>query len=183
MTAAEYVIHVVEALERLGIPFMVVGSMSSNIYGIPRSTKDADFVIQLGDQSISGLATALGTDFKLDPQASFETVTGTTKYQMKHRDTDFVIEFFALSADAHDQTRFSRRVQGDIGGRRVYVPTAEDVIIMKLRWAFRARRPKDLEDLRGIFDVQAGQLDLELLRHWADLHGTRFLLDELMSAG
>ena len=34
---------------------MVVGSMSSNIYGIPRSTKDADFVIELGNQSISRL--------------------------------------------------------------------------------------------------------------------------------
>ena len=60
MTAAEYFIQVVGALERLGIPFMVVGSMSSNIYGIPRSTKDAEFVIELGNQGISSLATALG---------------------------------------------------------------------------------------------------------------------------
>ena len=63
----------------------------------------------------------------------------------------------------------------------MYVPTAEDVIIMKLRWAFRARRLKDLEDLRGIFEVQTGQLDLDYLRRWTDLHGTRTMLEQMLS--
>ena len=38
MTAADCVIAVAAALDRLGIPFMVVGSFSSNVYGIARST-------------------------------------------------------------------------------------------------------------------------------------------------
>jgi hypothetical protein len=100
MTAAECVIAIATALERLGIPFMVVGSFSSNVYGIARSTKDADFVIQLGDQPIGTLATALGNDFTLDAQLAFETVTGTTKFRLTHRDTEFSIELFALSGES-----------------------------------------------------------------------------------
>jgi hypothetical protein len=59
---------VVDALDKLQIPYMVVGSFSSNVYGKPRSTKDADFVIQLDDKSISTLAAQIGSDFVLDPQ-------------------------------------------------------------------------------------------------------------------
>jgi hypothetical protein len=47
MTAVDFVGRVIDALNQLGIPFMLVASFSSNLYGIPRSTKDADFVIQL----------------------------------------------------------------------------------------------------------------------------------------
>ena len=42
--AEEAVLAVVDTLEVLGIPNMLVGSFSCNFYGIGRSTKDADFV-------------------------------------------------------------------------------------------------------------------------------------------
>ena len=42
--------RVIEALEKLGVKYFLAGSFSSNFYGIPRSTKDADFVAVLGDQ-------------------------------------------------------------------------------------------------------------------------------------
>jgi hypothetical protein len=37
--------RVVDALERLGMEYFLAGSFSSNYYGIPRTTRDADFVI------------------------------------------------------------------------------------------------------------------------------------------
>lgn len=46
MTAEEAALAVVDALERTGIPYMVVGSLASNLYGTPRSTQDVDIVIQ-----------------------------------------------------------------------------------------------------------------------------------------
>ncbi len=43
----EATVPVIEALEACEIPYMLVGSYSSNAYGIARSTQDADFVIEL----------------------------------------------------------------------------------------------------------------------------------------
>jgi hypothetical protein len=48
MSAGEAVLTVIEALEACGITYILVGSYSTNAYGIPRSTQDADFVIELG---------------------------------------------------------------------------------------------------------------------------------------
>ena len=41
MNSNEAVIALVEALDQTGIPYMIVGSFSSNAYGVVRSTKDA----------------------------------------------------------------------------------------------------------------------------------------------
>lgn len=38
--------RIVEALEKLGVDYLLAGSFSSNFYGISRSTKDADVVAE-----------------------------------------------------------------------------------------------------------------------------------------
>jgi len=80
MSAEEVVYAVIDALESLGVPYMVVGSFSSNLWGIPRSTHDADFVVELGATPASEVHRRLGPDFRLDPQMSFETVTSTYRF-------------------------------------------------------------------------------------------------------
>ena len=60
MTAPEIVSAVAGALNQLGIPYMLVGSFSSNYYGLPRSTKDADFVVQIEHQLLNPFAASLG---------------------------------------------------------------------------------------------------------------------------
>lgn len=133
---------------------MLVGSFSSNLYAIPRSTEDADFVVDLGERSILDVIRRVGPGLILNPQMSFETATGTTRHELSLADNPFKIELFPLSLDPHDQARFRRRVRARILGRDAWAPTAEDVIITKLRWA----RPKDKEDIRDLIAVQAGQI-------------------------
>jgi hypothetical protein len=179
--AMEFVTIVVAALEKLQIPYMVVGSFSSNVYGEPRSTHDADFVVELGDRSVSVIASAIGDEFTLDPQMSFETVTSTSRYRLSHRSTSFTIELFLLSNDPHDRARFERRVQRDIGdGKTTFVPTAEDVIITKLRWSKQGSRQKDIEDVETVMSVQAARLDLDYIRGWCDQHQTREIFERLL---
>jgi len=64
----EAVAAVIDALEALQIPYMVVGSFSSNFYGVVRATHDADFVVQLAPGAISALAKRLCPPCKMDPQ-------------------------------------------------------------------------------------------------------------------
>ena len=82
MNSDEAVAAVIDALERSQIPYMVVGSFSSNFYGVARATHDADFVVQLAPGAISALAKRLGPPFRMDPQTSFETVTATRRLRV-----------------------------------------------------------------------------------------------------
>lgn len=175
----EAVVVMIDALERSGIPYMLVGSFSSNYYGVPRSTHDADFVVQLEREAFSRLMRALPPEVKLDPQLSFETVTGTSRYIATVADCAFKMELFILSDDPHDQTRFGRRRSVELLGRKTYLATAEDVVIQKLRWLDRARRNKDLDDLRNVIAVSGNVLDWDYIHGWCDKHGTREKLDEI----
>ena len=56
MEGEEAVIAVIEALDALGIEYMVVGSLSSNFYGVPRSTEDAGILVAPGKSSLQDAA-------------------------------------------------------------------------------------------------------------------------------
>ena len=167
MAAPDYAQQAVAALNNVGVGYMLVGSFSSMYYGVPRFTKDADFVIQ-SDDHIDAIREALTPMYRMDEQLGFETKFMTTKFVFRHRDDDFTLELFLLSSDEHDQERFRRRVLDDEDDPPVYLPTVEDVIIQKLRW----KRLKDRQDVRDILEVQADQIDWDYVHHWCDQHGT-----------
>lgn len=176
MTADEATVAVIDALDRAGIPFMIVGSLASNFHGIPRATLDADFVIRLDGVPIAALALALPSDLRLEPQAAFETVTGTTRYLVTLRNSAFVCELFLCSDDPHDIARFDRRQHVRVLDRHAFMATAEDMIITKLRWAAEAGRTKDRDDVRNIMAVVGSELDWAYVEQWCTRHRTKALL-------
>jgi hypothetical protein len=174
-TAETIAAQVAAALEASAIEYLLVGAFSSNVHGIPRSTKDADFVVQFSRAVGAELEEQLGADFEIDPQLSFETNTGTYRQLLRHRRKPFKVELFLLSDDAHDQERFRRRLRLEVLGRKYWFPTAEDVVVTKLRW----KRTKDIDDVRNVMSVQRGRLDWPYIEKWGGEHGTLALLNEI----
>jgi len=176
VTAEESAMLVVaDALEASQIPYFLSGSFASNYYGIPRSTKDADFVLQFHGAVDAGFVMRLGGDFELDPQLSFETITGTYRQLIRKKQTAFTVELFLLSNDPHDQKRFERRRMVQLFDHRIWLPSPEDVIVTKLRWA----RGKDLEDVKDVIAVRAARLDWEYIESWCKTHGSFNRLENL----
>lgn len=168
-----------DILNGQSLEYMVVGSFSSNRYGVPRATKDADLVLRIMAAQRENLFEALPASFRIDPQVSFEMVTGTWRQIIQIPEIPFTIELFELSGDAHDQSRFERRRKLTLLGRNAWLPTAEDVIIQKLRWCKGARRGKDFDDTVAVMGVQGDKsLDWPYIAHWCGQHDTLALLAE-----
>jgi hypothetical protein len=168
-----------DTLNGLSLDYMVVGSFSSNRYGVPRATKDADLVLRIMTAERERLFAELPGTFLIDPHVSFEMVTGTWRQIIQIPQIPFTIELFELSGDAHDQSRFERRRKLTLLGREAWLPTAEDVIIQKLRWCKGARRGKDFDDAVSVMGVQGEpSLDWPYIEHWCGAHGTLEVLAE-----
>jgi hypothetical protein len=182
MTGEAATLKVIDVLEALAIPHMITGSFASNVYGVPRATGDADFVVQLVDVSVRAIADALGDAFRLDPQMSFEAVTMTTRHVLQVAGTPFKIELFHLSDDAHDRERFQRRRRTSLSSRQPWLISPEDSIITKLRWVSREKRSKDWDDIRDVVAVQGERIDWGYVYSWCDRHGTRSVLDEIRAS-
>lgn len=181
LNSTELVLQFIDALERAKVPYMLVGSYSSNYYGRPRATKDADFVAIIAPDQLRAVSETLGPNFQVEQQMSFETVTMTSRYVVHHPATAFKIELFFLSGDSHDRERFEHRRSVDFEGRQVWLPRAEDVVITKLRWSQGGRRAKDVLDVSKILAVQSGKLDMPYIRKWCEAHGTLSLLEKLLA--
>ena len=180
MNSDDAVVLVVRALNSIEMPYMLTGSLASNMYGVSRSTKDADFVLQTLEFDFAKLRTSLGPSLRIDPQLSFETVTSTSRYIIhKLEGEPFKIELFFLSNDPHDRQRFERRKPGRFAGEPVWVASPEDVIIIKLRWSKQGKRTKDIDDAKNVIAVQKGGLDWDYIHRWCDMHGTRELLEQI----
>lgn len=180
MSSSDLVLQLISIFDALQIEYMLVGSYSSNLYGRPRATKDADFVVIINPAQLHQLQSRLPTGFKLDPQMSFETITMTTRYIVNHPETAFKMELFVLSADIHDQMRFRRKQLIDFEGHLTWLPTPEDVVVTKLRWSKGGNRSKDVTDAKEVLKVLHASLDLPYIRHWCDLHNTRDLFERLL---
>jgi hypothetical protein len=172
-------VQVVRALQTCQVPYMLVGAFSSNAYGYPRATKDADIVIQYREGLLAKVCKLLGEDFWLDPQSGFELKTGSIRNIVTYIPTKFEIEFFRLGPDAHDQERFARRRKLELLELQIeaVIPTAEDVVIQKLRW----QRDKDIADVRTVISIQSERLDWAYIQQWTEKHGTIELLNRLRS--
>jgi hypothetical protein len=179
MKGNDALLALVKAFTEADFPYMVVGSYSSNFFGIPRSTKDADVVVHLPSERWTELPGILPAGIELDDQMSFEMVTSTRREILRVKGSIFEIELFRLSDDPHDLSRFARRSRKEIfPGEFVYLPTAEDVIVQKLRWASSAKRPKDYSDTVAVMQVQGNRLDWRYIEEWCGEHATLELLEK-----
>jgi len=178
----EAVYALLQILNERDIQYMLVGSFSSNAYGEPRSTKDADFVINIENKSRQDFLDSLPTEFVIDQQISFETIGGSTRQILMIPSIPFEIELFDLSEDKFDQARFKRKVSTKLEKHQVWLPTPEDVIIQKLRWAKSGSRDKDFLDALGILRVRKQNLDWQYIESWCVKLDLDSILKELRSS-
>lgn len=163
---------VLEACEETGADHMATGAFAFNYYGIPRSTKDFDVVVDVRRGSIPEIVNHLVRAVRFSPQVQFDTPTwGRRHIGQSLLEPGFVIELFELFDDPFVMESFGRRVQlrSNQLQRTIWLPTAEDVVVQKLRWG----RPKDLEDARDVVAVQGPEtLDVPYIERWCAEHGT-----------
>ena len=90
------VLQVAEALEELGVRYLVGGSLASSLYGIPRTTQDADIVAELTPGDVDRLVGKLQPDFFVDEQAAARAVESRTTFNIIDREEIFKVDVFPL---------------------------------------------------------------------------------------
>lgn len=163
---------VAEVLERLGVPYLIGGSVASTVHGVMRSTLVADLVADLQAAQAAPLAAALAGAFYVEAQSIQDAIARRGGFNVLHLETMFKVDVFVTRGRPFDRAQFARRaavVLAPESDRTAYVASPEDVILAKLELYLDGGSVSDRQwrDILGVLAVQAGRLDLEYLRHWA----------------
>ena len=180
MVQENVLVSVLDTLNALGIPYMVVGSYASNYWGRPRMTHDADLVVELGVHQATGLAQHLADEFYAPDFVIQEAAERGDHFNAIHLKTAFKIDFWLRKQNAYEKICFSRRLQGTMFGRKIWLTSAEDIILSKLLWyKLSPVLDRQLQDVLEVYEIQRQDLDLAYLEHWARRLEVFDLLDRI----
>jgi len=173
----------IAVIDRLGIPYAIMGGFAVRSFGVPRPTYDADLAIVADDRRLQELLSALGShgfDVPDEHRKGFvDTIAGFGKVKA----TRFVersvweIDLF-LVRGPFLESAIRRRRAVPMSGREVWVLAPEDLILLKLI-AFRRKDQLDVEEILKI----SRNLDHAYLREWAGRLKVETRLHEFLPPG
>ena len=161
---------IVLAIRQTRIPYMLIGALALPVWGRPRATLDADFMILAPEvpKRLTARLAKLGFDLDVEWQRLNPFLHGV---QSRFRSKTLTLDIL-LRRDDHHEEAFRRRCKKYHRGMYIRFPSAEDLILLKLR----AGRHTDFDDVLGILERAGEGIDLRYLSRWARRLG---IIDEL----
>jgi hypothetical protein len=183
-------VPVVDAFEQLEIPYYIGGSVASLVYGMYRTTADADLIADLRIEHVQPLVRLLKDTYYIDADMIRDAIRYRSEFNVLHLETMFKVDVFIQKTRSFDQ-EVRRRIRQNklktVGDTRLFcLESPEDLILNKLEWYKMGGGVSDRQwnDILGVLKVQGALLDFVYLRKWAAaLDVTELLNRALEDAG
>src|SRR5262245_44788828 len=109
MNEHDLLIDCLGRLNRIGLPYMLTGSMASNYWGIPRTTHDLDIVVQLAPADVPAVVGAFGVEYIVQESMVRSALQRPPRqFNVIDPRTALKIDFWLLTDDPFEQAMFAR---------------------------------------------------------------------------
>lgn len=168
----EVTLKVTGVFERLGVPYLIGGSLASALHGMVRTTQDSDIVAEMRLEHLQPFVAALQAEFYMDDELIAEAIRRNTGFNLIHRETFFKVDVFIprprpfLQAQLARAQRQTFAFETEISAK---FASPEDTILSKLEWYRLGGEVSERQwrDILGVLKTRAGELDLAYLQTWA----------------
>jgi len=174
--------RILDALEEVGIPYMIVGSFASGFHGEFRATQDADIVIDPTPEQLQAFLTRAAGEFYVSPEAAADALARRAQFNLVHFETAWKIDLIVRKERPFSRMEFERRQEGLVADRPAAINSPEDVILSKLEWAKASHSERQIRDAAGVVAVWGDALDWDYLDRWAEQLAVSDLLAQLGEA-
>ncbi len=173
----------VDPLERLGLDYMVTGSVASMLYGEPRLTNDVDLVLDLAPVDASRLRAAFSSsDFYCPPEDEIRLEAGRATrghVNILHIPTALKADIYFAGDDWLHRWALPRCHRLEVEARSIRLAPPEYVIVRKLSFFREGGSSKHVRDVRALVSARRSGLDLAALQVLAAREGVLDLWKEL----
>lgn len=178
---------VIAVLEELDLAHYIGGSVASITYGIPRATMDVDIAVQMKRRDVPVFVQRLTPFFYVDDEAIREAISNSSSFNLIPMHGAVKVDVFIPPRTPFTASVFGRVAYVPIAPdapRPYCLPTAEDIILLKLQWYMLGNLVSNNQrnDIIGVLQTQAGHLDIVYLRRWAAFLNASDVFAELCAA-
>lgn len=169
----EVTLKVTGVLEKLGVPYLISGSLASALYGMVRTTQDSDIVAEMQLEHLQPFVSSLEDEFFMDEEMVAAAIRRHSSFNIIHREAIFKVDVFVPSPRPFLQSQLARaqrqvfffEADSPVGAK---FASPEDTVLSKLEWYRMGGKVSDRQwrDILGVLKTRAGQIDLIYLRHW-----------------
>jgi hypothetical protein len=162
--------------EATHIPAMIIGGIAASALGRPRLTRDIDALVivpEAGWANAMESASQYGIVPRIEDALEFARRSRVLLLRHTGSGIDVDVTFGGLP---FEQAAVEKSATHDIGGLRIRLPRVEDLLVMKAI----ARRPKDLEDIRGLLAANP-KADVFEARRWVIEFATAMSMSDMLA--
>jgi len=161
--------EILERFESEQFSYMIVGSLSSIVYGEPRMTKDMDIVIDMPLQDAHKLQQLFPFEgfYCPPPEVVRAEIVARGQFNLIHHASGLKVDVIIRKQSPHALEEFKRRRKISFWkGFEAYIAAPEDVVIKKLEYYREGGSEKHLTDIRGI--LVNTEMDRAYLKGWIE---------------
>ncbi|MEI2610463.1 MAG: hypothetical protein V9G20_17690 [Candidatus Promineifilaceae bacterium] len=181
----EVTLKVTTIFEKLGVPYLIGGSLASTLYGMVRTTQDSDIVTEMQLEHLAPFVSALQDEFYIDEEMITESIQRYSSFNIIHRETFFKVDVFIPRPRPFLQSQLIRAqrqtftFETEVSAK---FASPEDTILAKLEWYRLGGEVSDRQwrDILGVLKTRVGELDLGYVRKWAEELHVSDLLERVL---
>jgi hypothetical protein len=160
----------VAPLNRLGIKYLITGSVAAMLYGEPRVTHDVDILVFLRVHEIDSLAEYYPSpEFYMPPTNVIVAEMSREKrgqFNIIHVESGLKADLYLIGHEELDGWAFRHAVEYSIRGNRIRLAPPEYVILRKLEFFHEGGSDKHLRDIAAMLNISGDQIDRSALNDW-----------------
>ena len=155
---------IIDVLDEVSIPYMLSGSVAMSAYILPRATRNFDFVISLQKNDVDHFVRCFEEGYYCNSDAIRDAVNRRSIFNIIDHASGYKADFVVLKKEAFRQEEFRRRVLMDYFDKKVYLVSAEDLLLSKIIWIQDYQSALQMEDIRNLAQLET--LDWPYIRKW-----------------
>lgn len=166
----EFYFHVLKNLERLEVPYVIIGAFAGATYGVTRTTYDVDIVVDLNQSQIEALAEAYPPPrYYADPQQMQDSIRMGILFNIIDTSQSRKVDLIPLTMEPGYSFALKNRIRrlfpkNEEEAAEGWFAKPEDVIVGKLMAWQEGRSYKHEQDIKDMMLALAYGDDPELSR-------------------
>lgn len=165
LTELDILKDVTSKFEKLGIQYMLTGSLAMSYYVQPRMTRDIDLVVEIFPGMIEQIEKVLGLDYYLSVDSIKDAVQNEFMFNLIHNESSIKVDCIVRKSEEYRKVEFDRRIKARLANFDIYIVGVEDLIISKLFWIKESGSEIQKKDVKNLL---SSKLDEKYLFNWME---------------